>query len=149
MIYIHHLGQQQLYTSCSLLYLTQFVYCPKVCLAYCCLSDRVHSTGGSGRHRGRFRFGFAVIYMVLKAFTCVQLAFARVFKWYRSKPIHCHAGSVIQMLKPMHSATGNELGTSIKCQKLSSKHRMKLSKENQIKIFLLKYGRLALGLKLI
>ena len=28
-----------------------------------------------------------------------------VFKWYRLKPMQFQAGSVIQMLKPMHTAT--------------------------------------------
>ena len=41
---------------------------------------------------------------VLSDCTCVLLAFTRVFKWYRLKPMQFQACYVIQMLKPMHTA---------------------------------------------
>ena len=41
---------------------------------------------------------------VLSDCTCVLLAFTRVFKWYRLKPMQFQACYVIRMLKPMHTA---------------------------------------------
>jgi hypothetical protein len=46
---------------------------------------------------------------VLSDCTCVLLAFTRVFKWYRLKPMHFQAGYVDQMLKPMLTATKKQL----------------------------------------
>ena len=45
---------------------------------------------------------------VLSALTCLLLAFARDFKWFRLKPMHCPAVYVVQVLKPMLFATTKE-----------------------------------------
>ena len=66
---------------------------------------------------------------VLSDCTCVWLAFTRVFKWYRLKPMQFQAGYVIQMLKPTHTATTNEQNHYRKCQKLLKPRRLSTKDE--------------------
>ena len=53
--------------------------------------------------------GLVAVHMVFTAFTHVLLLFAQLFKWRCLKPMHCHSSSIIQMYKPMHRATNEQL----------------------------------------
>ena len=46
------------------------------------------------------------------------VAIHTVFKWYPLKPMHFQGGYVIQILKPMHTATQNRKKDHRKCQQL-------------------------------
>ena len=59
------------------------------------------------RRGGEKEARLAAIHTVLRVITNVLLLFAQVFKWYPLKPMHVQGGYVIQMLKPMHTATKN------------------------------------------
>ena len=68
---------------------------------------------------------------VLSAITNVLLVFARVFKRYLLKPMHFQSGLIIQILKPMHTATTNKQKHYRKCQKLLKPMRLSTKDERK------------------
>ena len=59
----------------------------------------------SGKETKRPHKDLLLFTRVLRALTCVLLLFARVFKWCRLKPMHCHSSSITQTLKPIRFTT--------------------------------------------
>ena len=57
------------------------------------------------RRRGGEEERFASIHTGFKRLHVCAAGIYTVFKWYRLKPMQFQAGYVIQMLKPMHTAT--------------------------------------------
>ena len=81
--------------------------------------------GGEEERRREDEEGIpAAIHTVLGAIANVSLLPTKVFKWYPLKPMHFQGGYVIQMLKPMHTATTNEHKHYRKCQKLLKPMRL-------------------------
>ena len=68
---------------------------------------------------------------VLSDCTCVLLAFTRVFKWYRLKPMLFQAVYVIQMLKPMQTATKDWREAGEKRRRAGKEERRKGGEEER------------------
>ena len=80
--------------------------------------------GGEKAEKAERRRDLLLCTRVLRAITKVLLLFTRVFKWYPLKPMYFQGRYVIQLLKPMHTATKNRKKDHRKCQKLLKPMRL-------------------------
>ena len=73
--------------------------CPYLCLS---LDDRVCRMTGISAYLVDICMGFQRVQFL-------WLLFARLLEHTSLKPMHCHSSSVMQALKPMHTATNKKL----------------------------------------